>query len=179
MDRAVTGMTFDRATVSRVAHYQAESLKEGGMPGFVEMCSELVANDAVRSLSATIMRNKARDKGKGVRFTHVTSGRNNCAWCLMLAGGGPCTTRASRPARLASSTGTATARLCRTTREIGTPSSSRGTIRKDRGLPQGRRAPHRREARSGARLRSATRTGSLVTRPRPTTRSTRWRITGT
>lgn len=127
LDRAVSGVTYDRATVSRVAHYQAERLKDGDMPGLVEMCSELVANDAARSLNATSMRNAARDKGKDVRFARVTSGRNTCAWCLTLAGRGPCTTRSSRPARWASSTGTATARLCRTARETGTSFSSRGT----------------------------------------------------
>lgn len=64
LDRAVTSVTYDRATVSRVAHYQAERLKDGDMPGLVEMCSELVANDAARSLGATSMRNAARDMGR-------------------------------------------------------------------------------------------------------------------
>ena len=35
LDRAVTSVTYDRATVSRVAHYQAERLKYGDMPGLV------------------------------------------------------------------------------------------------------------------------------------------------
>ena len=118
LDRAVTSVTYDRATVSRVAHYQAERLKDGDVPGFVEMRSELVANDAVWSLNAMIMRSAAHDKGKGVRFACITSGRNACAWCLMLAG--------------------------------------RGSVY------------HTRESAS-----------FLATRPRPTTRSTRWRITGT
>ena len=64
LDRAVTSVTYDRATVIRVAHYQAERLKYGDMPGLVEMCSELVANDAARSLNATSMRNAARDMGR-------------------------------------------------------------------------------------------------------------------
>ena len=88
MDCAVLSVTYDRVTVSRVAHYQAERLEDVAIPSFVEMCSELVANDAARSLNTTIMRNAARDKGEDVRFARVTSGRNACAWCLMLAGGG-------------------------------------------------------------------------------------------
>lgn len=88
LDRAVTSVSFDEATVERVAHYQARKLEDGDIPGFVEMCSELVGNDAVRSLNATIMRNAARDKRKGVKFARVTSGRNTCPWCLMLAGRG-------------------------------------------------------------------------------------------
>lgn len=88
LDRAVTSVAFDEATVDRVAHYQAEKLENGDIPGFIEMCSELVGNDAVRSLNATIMRNAARDKRKGVKFARVTSGRNTCPWCLMLAGRG-------------------------------------------------------------------------------------------
>lgn len=88
LDRAVTSVAFDEATVERVAHYQAQKLEDGDIPGFVEMCSELVGNDAVRSLNATIMRNAARDKRKGVKFARVTSGRNTCPWCLMLAGRG-------------------------------------------------------------------------------------------
>lgn len=88
LDRAVTSVAFDEATVDRVAHYQAQKLEDGDIPGFIEMCSELVGNDAVRSLNATIMRNAARDKRKGVKFARVTSGRNTCPWCLMLAGRG-------------------------------------------------------------------------------------------
>lgn len=88
LDRAVTSVAFDEATVERVAHYQARKLEDGDIPGFVEMCSELVGNDAVRSLNATIMRNAARDKRRGVKFARVTSGRNTCPWCLMLAGRG-------------------------------------------------------------------------------------------
>lgn len=88
LDRAVTSVAFDEATVERVAHYQAQKLEDGDIPGFVEMCSELVGNDAVRSLNATIMRNAARDKRRGVKFARVTSGRNTCPWCLMLAGRG-------------------------------------------------------------------------------------------
>lgn len=64
LDRAVTSVTYDRATVSRVAYYQAERLEDGAIHGFVEMCSELVANDATRSLNTTIMRNVARNMGR-------------------------------------------------------------------------------------------------------------------
>ena len=52
------------------------------------MCGEFAANDVMRSLNATVLRNARRDKAKGVRFARVTSGRNTCAFCLMLAGRG-------------------------------------------------------------------------------------------
>lgn len=90
LDRAVTAVTYTRHDVDNLARYQATKLA-GDTPDvgeFARMCGEFAANDAMRSLNGTILRNAKRDKDKGVRFARVTSGRNTCAFCLMLAGRG-------------------------------------------------------------------------------------------
>lgn len=90
LDRAVTAVTYTKHDVDNLARYQATKLA-GDTPDvgeFARMCGEFAANDAMRSLNGTILRNAKRDRDKGVRFARVTSGRNTCAFCLMLAGRG-------------------------------------------------------------------------------------------
>lgn len=87
-DRAVTAVTYTNHDVDKLAHYQVEKYKNGDIAGFAAMCGEYAANDAMRSVNQTILKNAARDKRKGVKFARVTSGRNTCAFCLMLAGRG-------------------------------------------------------------------------------------------
>lgn len=90
LDRAVTAVTYTRHDVDSLARYQATKLM-GDAPdadGFARMCGEFAANDAMRSVNRTILKNAKRDKSRGVRFARVTSGRNACAFCLMLAGRG-------------------------------------------------------------------------------------------
>lgn len=55
---------------------------------FCDVLGEWTENQAKRALNQTIMANAKRDHRKGVRFAHVTRGRNTCAFCLMLAGRG-------------------------------------------------------------------------------------------
>lgn len=90
LDRAVTAVTYTKHDIDNLAHYQATKLA-GDVPDvdeFARMCGEFAANDAMRSLNRTILKNAKRDGGRGVRFARVTSGRNTCAFCLMLAGRG-------------------------------------------------------------------------------------------
>lgn len=54
------------------------------MEGFAERCGEYVRNEALASLNETIIANVARDAPKGVRYARVTTGRSDCAFCLML-----------------------------------------------------------------------------------------------
>lgn len=88
LDRAVTAPAFSDAQVDRVARYKASRLVEGDPSGFAAGCGSFAADSAMRSLNDTILRNVRRDRKKGVRYARVTSGRNTCAFCLMLAGRG-------------------------------------------------------------------------------------------
>lgn len=88
LDRAVTAPAFSAEAVSRLARYQVRKYQDGDLAGFAAMCGEFAANDAMRSVNDTILRNARRDKSRGARFARVTSGRNTCAFCLMLAGRG-------------------------------------------------------------------------------------------
>lgn len=88
LDRAVTVVTYTNHDVDKLVHYQVEKFKNGDIPGFAAMCGEYAANDAMKSVNKTILKNVSRDKNKGVKFARVTSGRNTCAFCLMLAGRG-------------------------------------------------------------------------------------------
>lgn len=88
LDRAVTAVTYTNHDVDKLARYQVEKFKGGDVAGFAAMCGEYAANDAMKSVNQTILKNAARDKKKGVKFARVTSGRNTCAFCLMLAGRG-------------------------------------------------------------------------------------------
>ena len=88
LDRAVTSVTVDRDSLSKTVRYQAQKLIDGDVGGFCDAVGEWAENEAKRALNATIMANAKRDRRKGVRFARVTSGRNTCAFCLMLAGRG-------------------------------------------------------------------------------------------
>lgn len=88
LDRAVTAPAFSDAQVDRVARYKASRLVGGDLSGFAAECGSFAANSAMRSLNETVLRNVRRDRKKGVRYARVTSGRNTCAFCLMLAGRG-------------------------------------------------------------------------------------------
>ncbi len=88
LDRAVTSVTVDRDSLSKTVRYQAQKLVDGNVDGFCDAVGEWAENEAKRVLNATIMKNVKRDKNKGVKFARVTSGRNTCAFCLMLASRG-------------------------------------------------------------------------------------------
>lgn len=88
LDRAVTEVVYTAADVDKLARYQAGRLVEGDVGGFAKACGDFAVDNAKRSLNATILRNAKRDRGRGVRFARVTSGRNTCSFCLMLAGRG-------------------------------------------------------------------------------------------
>ncbi len=88
LDRAVTSVTVDRGSLSKTVRYQAQKLVDGDVDGFCDAVGEWAENEAKRALNATIMRNAKRDRRKGVMFARVTSGRNTCGFCLMLAGRG-------------------------------------------------------------------------------------------
>lgn len=90
LDRAVTAVTYTNHDIDALARYQAGKL-DGDVPDpdeFSRMCGEFAANDAMKSVNRTILRNVKRDREKGAKFARVTSGRNTCAFCLMLAGRG-------------------------------------------------------------------------------------------
>lgn len=88
LDRAVTAPTYSAGSVDALVRYQVRKYQDGGLEGFAAMCGEFAANEAMRSVNETILRNTRRDRSKGVRFARVTSGRNTCSFCLMLAGRG-------------------------------------------------------------------------------------------
>ena len=88
LDRAVTSVTVDRDSLSKTVRYQAQKLADGNLDEFCAAVGEWAENEAKRALNATIMKNVGRDKRKGVKFARVTSGRNTCAFCLMLASRG-------------------------------------------------------------------------------------------
>lgn len=90
LDRAVTAVPYTERDVDALARYQAGKL-DGDVPDadeFARMCGEFAANDAMKSVNRTILRNVKRDREKGAKFARVTSGRNTCPFCLMLAGRG-------------------------------------------------------------------------------------------
>ena len=88
LDRAVTSVTVDRDSLSKTVRYQAQKLIDGDVDGFCDAVGEWAENEAKRALNATITANAKRDRRKGVMFARVTSGRNTCAFCLMLASRG-------------------------------------------------------------------------------------------
>ena len=61
---------------------------KGDFAGFAKASGVYARNDVQCSLNETIMANAKRDRKKGVRFARVTTGRENCAFCLMLASRG-------------------------------------------------------------------------------------------
>lgn len=88
LDRAATSVVYSADAVDRVARYQARKLVDGDAAGFAAACGSYAADSAMRSLNDTILKNARRDGKHGVRYARVTSGRNTCAFCLMLAGRG-------------------------------------------------------------------------------------------
>lgn len=85
---AVTAATYDPKTVDETARYQAKKLVNGDPRGFARYCGELGRNDVLRSLNETVIKNAGRDRKVGVRFARVTTGSENCPFCIMLAGRG-------------------------------------------------------------------------------------------
>ncbi len=88
LDRAVTAVTVDEESLSKTVHYQMGKCVGGDVGGFCDALGEWAENQAKRALNETIVANAKRDKKKGVRFARVTSGRNTCSFCLMLASRG-------------------------------------------------------------------------------------------
>lgn len=88
LDRAVTEVTYTDADIERVVRYQAEKYVAGDRAAFARSCGEYALDVAKRQVNATVLKNARRDRERGVRFARVTSGRNTCSFCLMLAGRG-------------------------------------------------------------------------------------------
>lgn len=88
LDQAITMAVYSPEKSDAVARYQAKKLVKGGDAAFAKACGEYARNDAFRSLNETIIANVGRDKAKGVRFARVTTGRETCTFCLMLASRG-------------------------------------------------------------------------------------------
>ena len=88
LDQAITMAVYSPEKSDAVARYQARKLAKGGDAAFAKACGEYARNDAFRSLNETIIANVGRDKANGVRFARVTTGRETCAFCLMLASRG-------------------------------------------------------------------------------------------
>lgn len=88
LDRAVTSVTVDGESLSKTVHYQMGKCVGGDVGGFCDALGEWAENQAKRALNETIVANAKRDKKKGVKFARVTSGRNTCSFCLMLASRG-------------------------------------------------------------------------------------------
>ena len=85
---AVTQVDPCGDAVDATVRYQIRKLMDGDAEGFARACGALARDSAVRQLNSTIMANTARDRGRGVRFARVTTGRENCPFCIMLAGRG-------------------------------------------------------------------------------------------
>lgn len=88
LDQAITMAVYSPEKSDAVARYQARKLAKGGDSAFAKACGEYARNDTFRSLNETIIANVGRDKAKGVRFARVTTGRETCTFCLMLASRG-------------------------------------------------------------------------------------------
>ena len=84
LESAVTASVYSPELVDDVARYQAKKLLKGDRQGFAKCCAELVRNDALKSLNETIIANVGRDGGVGMRFARVTTGKEDCDFCLML-----------------------------------------------------------------------------------------------
>ena len=85
---AVTQVDPCGDAVDATVRYQIRKLMDGDAEGFARACGALARDAAVRQLNSTIMANAARDRGRGVRFARVTTGRETCAFCYMLASRG-------------------------------------------------------------------------------------------
>lgn len=85
---AVTCVDGCGDVVDSTVRYQIRKLMDGDAEGFARACGALARDAAARQLNATIIANAKRDKGSGVRFARVTTGRETCAFCYMLASRG-------------------------------------------------------------------------------------------
>lgn len=85
---AVTQVDGCADAVDATVRYQIRKLMDGDADGFARACGSLARDAAVRQLNATVMANAKRDKRRGVRFARVTTGRETCAFCYMLASRG-------------------------------------------------------------------------------------------
>lgn len=85
---AVTCVDGCGDVVDSTVRYQVRKLMDGDAEGFARACGALARDAAARQLNATIIANAKRDKGSGVRFARVTTGRETCAFCYMLASRG-------------------------------------------------------------------------------------------
>lgn len=88
LDQAITAAVYSPKKTDAVARYQAKKLVAGSFEEFAKACGEYARNDSLRALNETIMTNAKRDRTKGVRFARVTTGRETCTFCIMLAGRG-------------------------------------------------------------------------------------------
>ncbi len=88
LDQAVTSAVYAPKKTDDVARYQVRKLTREGPESFAAACGEYARNDALRALNETIIENVGRDKKKGVRFARVTTGRETCTFCIMLASRG-------------------------------------------------------------------------------------------
>lgn len=84
IDRAITTHTFSERDVKKVCHYQARHLIDGDYSAFAARCGEFASNNAMKALNEAMLANAKRDK-KGARFARVPTGKETCAFCLMLA----------------------------------------------------------------------------------------------
>lgn len=84
LESAITASVYSPELVDDVARYQAKKLLNGDKQGFAKYCAELVRNDALKSLNETVIANVGRDGGVGMRFARVTTGKEDCDFCLML-----------------------------------------------------------------------------------------------
>ena len=85
---AVTQVDGCGGAVDAAVRYQMSKLMDGDAEGFARACGALARDAAVRQLNSTVMANAARDRKLGVRFARVTTGRETCAFCYMLASRG-------------------------------------------------------------------------------------------
>ena len=85
---AVTETTYDAGTADTTARYQVRKFEAGDFEGFARACGAFAANDAKRTVNATVMANAGRDRSEGVRFARVATGVETCSFCLMLASRG-------------------------------------------------------------------------------------------
>lgn len=91
LEQAVTTNIWNPKSDDEVARYQAKKLAKldkDGIGPFARACGEYAANDVMRSLNETIIKNVGRDADKGAKFARVPTGYETCTFCMMLASRG-------------------------------------------------------------------------------------------
>lgn len=91
LKQAVTTNIWNPKSDDEVARYQAKKLAKldkDGIGPFARACGEYAANDVMRSLNETIIKNVGRDADKGAKFARVPTGYETCTFCMMLASRG-------------------------------------------------------------------------------------------